>query len=272
MVVDGVAGPGIGAVRDGGAARTGGAGHIAAWIGDARGRDTACRGVDGARGAFTPAAELVPPQLELRGRTIGVGARVRRRTGEVGLAEDTAGVARSLQDGRRGGLVRRHLRVRQIRWGDGVGDAGANRVAAIEEHRATWRAFGHCPGVPEHHAVSDQGVDDGRLRHVYSAAIAKRAHLVDAHIVQDEEDDVGRLLLVARIRTEAAADRQHQQRCDPAHSATHASTLGTDQISFEFHGSSLKTCRMRQRDDCAQRNPECDVPMSDGAPWRLLGR
>jgi hypothetical protein len=68
--------------------------------------------------------------------------------------------------------------------------ARAQRVAPGEEGHAAGRAFVHGPAVAEAHPGLRDGIDVRRARLIVRA-IAEDAHLVDADIIHDDEQDVG---------------------------------------------------------------------------------
>jgi hypothetical protein len=97
-------------------------------------------------------------------------------------------------------------------------DAEGN--ASIEEHGSAGRARGHRPRVAE----PDPGVGDlGEIRRARRRrpAVAEHAHLVDADVVHDDEQDVGRSR-GRRVHVVSAPARQHRgQQSDQYHGDLH---------------------------------------------------
>ena len=131
---------------------------------------------------------------------------------EVELAEQRALIAALGQELRRGQLVGRHHRVGEVVGTERGVDVRAQRVAAGEEHRAAGRARRHRPRVAEAHARLRDLVDGGHARR-RRPSVAEAPHLVDAHVVHDDEQDVRRTVDAPRgTRGGPGESEQGQER------------------------------------------------------------
>ena len=211
--IDEVAGAAVGAVdavhrRVGHEAATVGAvGSIVAEGGQAG------TGVDRVGRTVEVTVEVIPAQrphgLQAVGQ-VGRGAQV--GAGQVHLADQGAGIADGFQQLGQRHLVGRDFRVGQVGLHHRVEDVGAGRVAPGEEGRTRRRAGGHGPGIAELQA----GFGDGRqIRRSgwRDAAIAVEVELVQTEIVDDDEQDVGRLDFEAIGENPIIIVLRHSQGC-----------------------------------------------------------
>ena len=171
--------------------------------------DVARGGIDRRRvaGHVEPAVEIVPAERVRHGLAI----RIVALQAEVKLSEQSTLVPGLLEQLGHRHLIGRDLRIGQVLRAERAVDPRAQREASGIEHRPAGRAGRHRPGVAEADARVGQLVDRRRLRRV-DAAVAELAHLVDADVVHDDEQDVRSLLLVLRLGTGLRTDAEHAQR------------------------------------------------------------
>ncbi len=168
-------------------------GHEAAGIAGVAFGHAAGGGVDGVGQAY-PAVEVIPAQRLGR----GVAGLVMRGAGQVELAEHGAFVARRLEQPGRRDFVGRDLGIGQVVRPDGLVQAGAQRIAPGHDGGAAGRAHRHAPGVAESQAGIGHGGDVGQLGR-RCAAIAEGLHLVYAHVVHDDQQNIGRVRRVGSL-------------------------------------------------------------------------
>ena len=159
-----------------------------------------------------PAGKVVPAQV-MGHRVAG---RIMTLKSEVELAEQGAIVSPLRQQLRRRHFVGRDHRVGQVGRAERSQDVGAKRKAAIEKHRPAGRARRHRPGVAEADPGAGDLSDVRRTRRRLSA-VAKDLHLVNAHIIHNDEQNV-RPGAGCCVRVVCAPPRPRQsQQADPYH-------------------------------------------------------
>ena len=163
-------------------------GHEAARVGSPRsGGHTACGPVDGRRvpGIVQPAGEIVPTQVVHH----RVSGRVVSLEREVKFAEQGAFVALLRQQLGRGHFVGGDHGVGEVIGAQRALHIGTQRKAAVEEHGAARRAGRHGPRIAEADASTGDGVHVWRVGR-RRPAVAEDSHLVDAHVIHNNEQDV----------------------------------------------------------------------------------
>ena len=188
--------------------------HGAAVVGSDR-RLSAERRVDRGREIPVPVVE-VEPDGRRRCLEPVAGRRVLRSAAEVVLPEHARDIARRSQQLRQRDLRRMELHRGQHRIDDRGDDAGAEAMASGEHCGARRRALGRRPKVSEAHAVgSDLGEDGqrGRLGRRVPAERRER-HLVDAEVVDDDDEDVRGILRAASVRVCAGSWHAKRDRSE----------------------------------------------------------
>src|SRR5262249_19552870 len=96
---------------------------------------------------------------------------------------------------------------------EGGRDAGAQGPAAGDESAPAGRAFGHHPAIGELHTRGGDGVDVWSGRRIERIRV-ERSQLIDADVVEDDEEDIWRLAL--RRRKIAGGGPEQHERGDEA--------------------------------------------------------
>ena len=154
---------------------------------------TADRRVDRGRQIPVSVVEVEPDRRD--GRLVAVArGRVLGAAAEVVLPEHARDVALLAQELRHRHLVGMELDGRQHRVDDRGDHVRPDAVASGQHRRARGRALGRRPEVPEAHALRGDLGEDGHRGRLGRGVPAERRerHLVDAEVVEDDDEDVGR--------------------------------------------------------------------------------
>ena len=191
---------------------------MAAGVGTLR-RDPARRGVDRGRiaGLVEPARKIVPAKRMRHSEPVGAVTL----QPEVKLAEDRALIAPLLEELGYRGLPRRNHGVGEVVGSERPVEFGAQGEAAREDDGSAHRTGGHRPGIVEAHACFGDPVNAWHRRvQGLRSAVTEGPELVDANVVGQNEQDVGRIgrgRFSRRMRRIGSTSRQGRDNRERRH-------------------------------------------------------